>query len=63
VFDPLVLAPGGTLDLEEAATRLARMGYERVDTATERGSFAVRGGVLDVYPSDGLAPRTGRAVR
>jgi transcription-repair coupling factor (superfamily II helicase) len=56
VFDPLVLAPGGTLDLEDAATRLARMGYERVDTATERGSFAVRGGVLDVFPSDGLHP-------
>jgi transcription-repair coupling factor (superfamily II helicase) len=29
-FDPLVLGQGGTLDLEEATERLARMGYERV---------------------------------
>ena len=29
------------------------MGYDRVETAEERGQFAVRGGVLDVFPSDG----------
>jgi transcription-repair coupling factor (superfamily II helicase) len=56
VFEPLVLESGSTLDLEETAARLARMGYERLETATERGSFAVRGGVLDVFPSDGLHP-------
>lgn len=56
VFDPLVLAAGATIDLEETAARLARMGYERVDTAHERGTFAVRGGVLDIFPSDGLYP-------
>ena len=31
--------PGATLDLEEAAERLARMGYERVDLAEERGQL------------------------
>jgi transcription-repair coupling factor (superfamily II helicase) len=56
VFEPLMLAPGGIVDLEEAAARLARMGYERVETARERGSFAVRGGVLDVFPSDSMHP-------
>jgi len=56
VFEPLVLSPGGTLDLEEATSRLARMGYERTETATVRGTFAVRGGVLDVFPSDGAHP-------
>jgi transcription-repair coupling factor (superfamily II helicase) len=56
VFEPLMLVAGGTIDLEETAARLARMGYERVETAGERGSFAVRGGVLDVYPSDGMHP-------
>ncbi len=56
VFEPLVLAPGGLLDLEEATARLARMGYERTETAMVRGTFAVRGGVLDVFPSDGMHP-------
>ena len=56
VFEPLKLVPGGTIDLDETVARLARMGYERLETATERGSFAVRGGVLDVFPSDGLHP-------
>ncbi len=56
VFTPLVLEAGATLDLEEAAARLARMGYERVETAEERGTFAVRGGVLDVYASDAVNP-------
>ena len=55
VFDPLVLAPGATLDLEEAVACLARMGYERVDLADEPGQFAVRGGILaDVSPRPAL---------
>jgi len=56
VFEPLVLEAGGTIDLGEAAERLARMGYERGDKADEPGTFAVRGGILDVFPSDGLYP-------
>jgi transcription-repair coupling factor (superfamily II helicase) len=55
-FDPLVLAAGGTLDLEEAAEKLARMGYERVDLAEQPGQFAIRGGALDVYGAGTLAP-------
>ncbi|MBS3955989.1 MAG: transcription-repair coupling factor [Clostridiales bacterium] len=56
VFEPLVLEPGAEIDLEETAVRLARMAYERRDAADEPGTFAVRGGVLDVYPSDATAP-------
>ena len=56
VFDPLVLEPGAALDLTDAAERLARMGYERADAATDRATFAVRGGVLDVFPSDAVYP-------
>ncbi|MBE0477103.1 MAG: transcription-repair coupling factor [Coriobacteriia bacterium] len=56
VYEPLTLAAGGTLDLEEAAERLARMGYERLERAEDRGRFAVRGGVLDVFPSEAVAP-------
>jgi transcription-repair coupling factor (superfamily II helicase) len=29
------------------------LGYERVDQVRERGQFAVRGGIVDVYPSTG----------
>ncbi|MRS12055.1 MAG: transcription-repair coupling factor [Actinobacteria bacterium] len=56
VFGPLTLTPGVTLDLAEATTRLVRMGYERVDTAKERGQFALRGGTLDVFGSDAPYP-------
>src|SRR5574340_683865 len=32
------------------------MGYERVDTAEERGQFALRGGTLDIFGSDAQYP-------
>ena len=56
VFEPLLLEVGATLDLSECAARLVRMGYERVDTAEERGQFAVRGGTLDVFGADAQYP-------
>jgi transcription-repair coupling factor (superfamily II helicase) len=56
VFDPLVLEAGGTLDLTEATDRLAKMGYERTEAASERCTFSVRGGVLDIFPSDAVYP-------
>ncbi|MDO8963665.1 MAG: transcription-repair coupling factor [Coriobacteriia bacterium] len=55
-FQPLALRAGGLLDLEEAVELLARMGYERLDVAEEPGQFSVRGGTLDVYPSEGHFP-------
>ena len=42
---------GGLLDLEEAADQLVACGYERVDQVENRGQFAVRGDILDVYPA------------
>lgn len=39
-------------DLEQIATRLVELAYQRVDMVTRRGEFAVRGGILDVFPSD-----------
>jgi transcription-repair coupling factor (superfamily II helicase) len=45
-------APGS----EELLERLALAGYERVEQAQERGQFAVRGGIVDVYPSTGREP-------
>jgi len=52
LFDPLVLAAGAPLDLKEVARRLQRMGYTRAEIASERGFFAIRGGILDVFPGD-----------
>jgi transcription-repair coupling factor (superfamily II helicase) len=42
---------GGLLDPSEAADSLIACGYERVDQVEERGQFAVRGDILDIYPA------------
>jgi transcription-repair coupling factor (superfamily II helicase) len=45
------LRRGELLDLDECAGELVAAGYERVDQVQERGEFAVRGGILDVFPA------------
>jgi transcription-repair coupling factor (superfamily II helicase) len=45
------LRVGELLDLEECAGELVGAGYERVDQVQERGQFALRGGLLDVFPA------------
>jgi transcription-repair coupling factor (superfamily II helicase) len=52
LFPPEVieLAVGGDLPLEEIAGRLVAMGYERNYIVERRGEFAIRGGILDVFP-------------
>jgi transcription-repair coupling factor (superfamily II helicase) len=42
---------GELLDLEETAQDLVAAGYERVDQVDDRGQFAIRGGILDLYPA------------
>src|SRR4051812_45088417 len=42
---------GGVVDLEETALQLTACGYERVDQVEDRGQFAIRGDILDVYPA------------
>jgi transcription-repair coupling factor (superfamily II helicase) len=42
---------GGLLDLDEVSDQLVACGYERVEQVEERGQFAVRGDILDVYPA------------
>jgi transcription-repair coupling factor (superfamily II helicase) len=44
------LRPGARMDLARCAEDLVAAGYERVDQVEERGQFAVRGGLLDVFP-------------
>jgi transcription-repair coupling factor (superfamily II helicase) len=45
------IAKGDLLDLDEVAAELVKAGYERVDQVDDRGQFAIRGGILDVYPA------------
>src|SRR4051812_39969996 len=49
-LEPVELVTGGEAELEPVARRLADMAYARVDLVTKRGEFAVRGGILDVFP-------------
>jgi transcription-repair coupling factor (superfamily II helicase) len=42
---------GEEIDLDAVAGNLVAAGYERVEQVEERGQFAVRGGILDVYPA------------
>src|SRR5947199_8941057 len=37
--------------LDETAGRLVACGYQRVDQVEDRGQFAIRGDILDVYPA------------
>jgi transcription-repair coupling factor (superfamily II helicase) len=45
------LRVGELLDLGECMSELVAAGYERVDQVEDRGQFAVRGGLLDIYPA------------
>ena len=47
----IAISRGEEIDLDAAASVLVESGYERVDQVSERGEFAVRGGILDVFPS------------
>jgi transcription-repair coupling factor (superfamily II helicase) len=45
------IAKGEELELGAVADDLVAAGYERVEQVEERGQFAVRGGILDVFPA------------
>ncbi|WOF24350.1 transcription-repair coupling factor [Microbacterium betulae] len=48
---PVVLRAGGRdHELEDVVERLVELAYHRVDMVSRRGEFAVRGGILDVFP-------------
>ncbi len=49
-LEPLELTVGDTMELETVVRRLTDIAYARVDLVTKRGEFAVRGGILDVFP-------------
>ncbi|MDX3225990.1 transcription-repair coupling factor [Streptomyces sp. ME19-01-6] len=49
-LDPVSLRSGQSADLGEIVDGLAAAAYARVELVEKRGEFAVRGGILDVFP-------------
>ncbi len=50
---PLVVRPGDRVGLDAMLERLVAAGYRREYQVEHRGEVAVRGGILDVFPSTG----------
>lgn len=46
----LNIATGDEFSLERLVTELSRLGFDRVDLVDRRGQFAVRGGIVDLFP-------------
>ncbi|HWL01090.1 MAG TPA: DEAD/DEAH box helicase, partial [Microbacteriaceae bacterium] len=56
-IEPVALDIGGRgHDLAGIVERLVSLAYARVDMVTRRGEFAVRGGILDVFPPEAEHP-------
>jgi len=49
--EPVVIKPGAHVDRDELVDRLVTMGYRREYQVEARGELAVRGAIVDVYPS------------
>ncbi|GAA1668699.1 transcription-repair coupling factor [Glycomyces endophyticus] len=54
--EPVHLRRGDETDLTDLAAHLVDLAYERVDLVEKRGEFAVRGGILDVFPPTAQHP-------
>jgi len=49
-LEPVELAVGDSADLDDVVRRLSDAAYSRVDLVEKRGEFAVRGGIVDIFP-------------
>ena len=49
-LEPVEVRAGDEVDLDELSQRLVAAAYTRVELVEKRGEFAVRGGILDVFP-------------
>ena len=57
------IAPGQRIDMGELRKRLALYGLPRTGTVMEPGEFAVRGGILDLFPPGRINPGASRFLR
>jgi transcription-repair coupling factor (superfamily II helicase) len=49
-IEPVTLTVGQEIGFEDVIARLVELAYTRVDMVGKRGEFAVRGGILDIFP-------------
>jgi transcription-repair coupling factor (superfamily II helicase) len=49
-LEPVELTTGATAEIEQVVAGLVGAAYTRVDLVEKRGEFAVRGGIVDVFP-------------
>ncbi len=54
--EPVTITSGIEADFTGIVEALAVAGYHRTDRVEARGEFAVRGGLIDVFPADGDHP-------
>src|SRR5215469_4337860 len=52
----LTLGPGGRIPLDRLQSFFRNNGYIRTDTVREAGEFAVRGGIVDLFPAGAALP-------
>jgi transcription-repair coupling factor (superfamily II helicase) len=52
----LTLRPGGRIGLDRLQSFFRNNGYIRTDTVREPGEYAVRGGIVDLYPAGSAQP-------
>ena len=53
---PVSVSVGDTIDIHGLAEKLAAMGYMRTMRVEGQGQFSVRGGIIDVFPSQASTP-------
>ena len=55
-LEPIMLDEGDDVDVDDLAAELVLRGYTRVDLVERRGQFALRGGIIDVFPTTAEHP-------
>ena len=55
-LEPIIVGVGDQIDLADLSRELVDSGYRREPQVESRGHFAVRGSIVDVFPSTASAP-------
>lgn len=53
---PIILSPGLNIEMSDLLAKLVYFGFARTDLVERRGDFAVRGGIVDLFPADAEHP-------
>lgn len=56
IVGPISVSSGGTIDISDFVERLVGYGYKREQQVERHGEIAVRGSIVDVYPSTSATP-------